>query len=59
MTSTSARVGEYDVVAVTEGPNDEVAAAVALSIAAIGNVKTLTMRAFMEKEFSEIVKKVV
>ena len=52
-------MGEYDVVAVSEGPNDEVAAAVALSIAAKGNVKTKTMRAFTESEFSEIVKKVV
>ena len=52
-------MGEYDVVAVSEGPTDEVAAAVALSIAAKGNVKTVTMRAFTENEFSEIVKKVV
>ncbi|MFB3778308.1 MAG: GYD domain-containing protein [Bryobacteraceae bacterium] len=52
-------MGEYDVVAVTEGPSDEVAAAVALSISAKGNAKTLTMRAFTESEFSEIVKKVV
>ncbi len=51
-------MGEYDVVAVTEGPSDEVAAAAALSIAAKGNVKTTTMRAFTESEFSDIVKKV-
>ena len=51
-------MGEYDVVAVTEGPSDEVASAVALSIASKGNVKTTTMRAFTESEFSEIVKKV-
>ena len=38
---------------------DEVAVAIALFIAAKGKVKTLTMRAFTEKEFSEIVKKVV
>ena len=52
-------MGEYDVVTVTEGKSDEVAAAVALSIGAKGNVKTVTMRAFTENEFSEIVKKVV
>ncbi len=51
-------MGEYDVVALTEGPSDEAAATVALSIAAKGNVKTTTMRAFTEKEFSEIMKKV-
>ena len=51
-------MGEYDIIAVTEGPSDEVAAAVALSIASKGNAKTTTMRAFTESEFSEIVKKV-
>ena len=51
-------MGEYDVVAVTEGPSDEVASAVALSIASKGNVTTTTMRAFTESEFSEIVKKI-
>ncbi len=52
-------MGEYDIVAVTEGPSDEVASAIALSIASKGNAKTVTMRAFTEKEFSGIVKKVV
>jgi uncharacterized protein with GYD domain len=51
-------MGEYDIVAVSEGPSDEAAAALALSIAAKGNAKTTTMRAFTESEFSEIVKKV-
>jgi uncharacterized protein with GYD domain len=52
-------MGDYDIVAVTESPNDEVAAAVALSIASKGNAKTTTMRAFTESEFADIVKKVV
>ncbi len=51
-------MGEYDVVAVSEASSDEVAAAIALSIAAKGNVKSLTMRAFTEGEFAEIVKRV-
>ncbi len=51
-------MGEYDIIAVTEGPSDEVAAAVALSIGAKGNAKTKTLRAFTEKEFSEILKNV-
>ena len=51
-------MGEYDIVAVTEGPSDEAASAVALSIASKGNAKTTTLRAFTEKEFSEILKKV-
>ncbi len=50
-------MGEYDIVAVTEGPSDEVAAAVALSIASKGNVTTTTMRAFTESEFAQIVAK--
>jgi uncharacterized protein with GYD domain len=52
-------MGEYDIVAVSEGPSDEVASAAALSIASKGNAKTTTMRAFTESEFSAIVKKVV
>ena len=52
-------MGDYDIVAVTEGPNDEVASAVALSIALKGNARTTTMRAFTESECAQIVKKVV
>jgi len=51
-------MGEYDIVAVTEGPSDEVASAVALSIAARGNARTTTLRAYTESEFSEIVRNV-
>jgi len=51
-------MGDYDLVSVTEGPSDEMASAIALSIASKGNVKTTTMRAFTESEFSEILKKV-
>lgn len=52
-------MGDYDIVAVTEGTNDEMAAAAALSIASKGNAKTTTMRAFTESEFIQIVKKTV
>jgi uncharacterized protein with GYD domain len=50
-------MGEYDVVIMAELPNDEVACNVALSIASKGNVKSTTMRAFTESEFSDVVKK--
>ncbi|MCE5306385.1 MAG: GYD domain-containing protein [Acidobacteriales bacterium] len=50
-------MGKYDVVAVTEGPSDEAAAAAVLSIASKGNVTSMTMRAFTEKEFAEIVQR--
>ncbi len=52
-------MGDYDIVAVTEGPNDEAASAIALSIALKGNARTTTMRAFTESEFAQVVKKVV
>ncbi len=51
-------MGEYDVVVVSEVPSDEVAATIALSIALKGNVRTATMRAFTESEFSGLVKKI-
>ncbi len=52
-------MGEWDIVAITEGPSDEIAAATALSIAAKGNSRSATMRAFTESEFADILKKVV
>lgn len=52
-------MGDWDIVAITEGPSDEMAAATALSIASKGNSKTTTMRAFTESEFAEILAKVV
>ncbi len=54
-----ATMGNYDIVAITEGPSDETAAAAALSLAARGNDSTITMRAFTEREFAEIVAKVL
>lgn len=50
-------MGEYDLVAITEGPSDEVAAASALALAAKGTVKTTTCRAFTPAEFAGILKK--
>lgn len=50
-------MGEYDLVAISESPNDETAAAFALAIGSLGNVRTMTLRAFTKEEFAEIVKK--
>ena len=47
-------MGQYDIVAITELPNDEVASAVVLAIAGAGNVRSETMRAFTMDEFSGI-----
>jgi len=51
-------MGDYDVVAVSEGPSDEFAAAMALTIASQGNARSTTMRAFTPGEFEDIVKKI-
>jgi uncharacterized protein with GYD domain len=50
-------LGEYDYVAIGEAPNDEVAVTAALALAAQGNVRTTTLKAFTKEEFAEIVKK--
>jgi len=50
-------MGEYDLVSVVEWPNDEMAATTALAISSRGTARTMTMRAFTEKEFEDIAKK--
>jgi len=49
-------MGQYDLVAVVEAPNDETLAKVALARAATGDFRsTETMRAFTEEEVAKIV----
>jgi uncharacterized protein with GYD domain len=48
-------LGEYDIVMVTEFPDDETAAAAVLQLAALGNVRTKTMRAFSDHETAAII----
>jgi uncharacterized protein with GYD domain len=50
-------LGQYDVVAVFEAPDDAVMTAFALTVSKLGNVKTHTLRAFSGKEMSGIVGK--
>jgi len=50
-------MGEYDHVAITEMPSDEVGMSFVLALGAQGNVRTTTMKAFPEKEYLKIVKK--
>jgi uncharacterized protein with GYD domain len=52
-------LGQYDVVAVFEAPDDETMTAFSLSVAKLGNVKTQTLRAFSAKEMSSILGKMV
>ncbi len=48
-------LGEYDAVAIVEGPDDETAAKLLLTIGAQGNIRTTTFRAFTEDEFRKII----
>ena len=50
-------MGEYDYVAIAEGPSDEAALLQLIGLGAAGNVKTKTLKAFTEAEFTEILKK--
>jgi uncharacterized protein with GYD domain len=50
--------GQYDYVVVAEAPDDETAAAAVLSLAAKGNVRTQTCRAFGMDEIKRVIKKV-
>ena len=48
-------MGRYDAVAISEMPNDEAVARVALANASMGNVRTETSRAFTEDEYRKII----
>ena len=48
-------MGQYDVVFIFEAPDDESVARGILALAAQGNVRTETMRAFAEDEYRKII----
>jgi uncharacterized protein with GYD domain len=48
-------MGEYDMVAVCEAPDDRVMARFTLSLATGGNVRTKTMKAFSEVNYRDII----
>ena len=50
-------LGSYDVVAIFEAPDDASMTAVGLAIAAEGNVRTQTLRAFSRDEMGGILRK--
>ena len=50
-------MGEYDIVAIGEGPSDEVAMTFALALGSQGNVRTTTLKAFTKEEFVGMIKK--
>jgi uncharacterized protein with GYD domain len=49
-------LGEYDYIAISEGPSDEAAATFNLALSSQGNIRTTTLRAFTIKEFAEMIK---
>ena len=49
--------GPYDLVAIVDAPSEEAMTAGLLNIAAAGNVRSMTMRAFMEEEMEGIIQK--
>lgn len=50
-------MGEYDLIAITEGPDDQTAALATLAIVRAGNVTSVSLKAFNEEEFAQIVAK--
>ena len=55
MTAFYMTLGQYDMVAVIEAPDDATYAKVVLSIASQGGTRSQTLRAFTEDEYREIV----
>jgi uncharacterized protein with GYD domain len=48
-------LGEYDIVAISEFPDDETATAFLLKVGSLGNIRTKTMRAFDANDVQRIV----
>jgi uncharacterized protein with GYD domain len=52
-------LGQYDVVAIAESPDDATMTALGLALGKSGNVRTQTLRAFSQSDMSAILAKVV
>jgi uncharacterized protein with GYD domain len=48
-------MGDYDIVAIYEAPDDAVAARFNLQLGMLGNIRTRTLKAFPEAAFREII----
>jgi uncharacterized protein with GYD domain len=51
--------GQYDAVTILEAPDDTTATALALSVGALGNIRTQTLRAFSAADMKGIIDKMV
>ena len=50
-------MGEYDLVSVTEAPNDDVAMQVVLELGKLGNVRSKTMKAWTPADATKVISK--
>ena len=50
-------LGDYDLIAITDAPDEETATALALALSSLGNVKAQTLRAYSAREMSGILAK--
>ena len=48
-------MGQYDRIATVEAPNDEAVAKFVLTLSSAGNVRTMTLRGFTERDYRKIV----
>lgn len=48
-------LGQYDIVTITEAPNDKAYATTMLAIGAAGAIRSETLKAFTEEEYQEII----
>ena len=48
-------MGKYDAVVIAEGPDDETATKIAMTIGAAGAIRTETLRVFTEDEYRKII----
>ncbi len=48
-------MGDHDIVAVYEAPDDAVAARFSLQVGMLGNIRTRTLKAFPEAAYREII----
>jgi uncharacterized protein with GYD domain len=48
-------MGEYDLVTLVEGPDDETAMRLLMQTGSLGNVRTKTLKAFTEEEYRRII----
>lgn len=52
-------VGEYDIVAIADFPDDEAAVAALLRVGSAGNIRSNTLRAFNAEEMAGIIRRTV